>query len=564
MTKRILILSLTILTVTIVFYGDSAFAQILSSDRVITWTPGVTGGIPNRSTVCATLSPSGGDDAPAINSAISNCLAGQVVQLNTGTFTIQSNVTINKGVTLRGQGPAKTILNETGTPGGYQLITLGAGSGMSSVISVSSGYTRGSTLITLSDASSINAGDYIFINQLNENTTTTVSSSGTGGTCTWCGADDNGSGGGVRTLGQMLRVVAKSGNNLTLEKGLYWNYVASALPQVRKITMVENAGIEALRLTQPLTYPVSHLLEISHCANCWAKNIEIKYGKQRHVEVRYSYRYEIRDSYFHLADSYGQDHGYCVTLWDGATDGLIENNLMDHCLLAVTFSGPVTGNVIAYNYSVNNQYTIDSQFLEGDYSFHGSHAYFNLLEGNYGTAAQQDDYWGSNSHNTWFRNRFRGWLPGKIEDLHAVLMDADQTYANFVGNVLGDPNVSPAYLRYETYNQTVSCYYNAPDIYKIGYGGGTGDCTWNSDDNTNAYTTILRHGNYDYYDNSVVWDASIPDHVIPNSYYLSAKPIFFGTLPWPPIGSDLSPMTGTLPAESRYLHVLKAPQVSLP
>src|SRR5262245_30606480 len=62
------------------------------------------GGIPNRSTVCATLSPLGGgsNDQPQIQSAINSCSAGQVVSLSAGTFTISegSYVLINKGITV--------------------------------------------------------------------------------------------------------------------------------------------------------------------------------------------------------------------------------------------------------------------------------------------------------------------------------------------------------------------------------------------------------------------------------------------------------------------------------
>jgi hypothetical protein len=70
------------------------------------------GGIPNRTAVCATVNPIGGgsDDAPNINTAITNCTAGQVVQLGAGTFSVYSQasghspINLNKGVTLRGTG----------------------------------------------------------------------------------------------------------------------------------------------------------------------------------------------------------------------------------------------------------------------------------------------------------------------------------------------------------------------------------------------------------------------------------------------------------------------------
>ena len=66
------------------------------------------GGIPNRTTVCATVNPKGGgaDDLADIQNAINICPAGEVVQLGAGTFTISMSEYINldRGITLRGSG----------------------------------------------------------------------------------------------------------------------------------------------------------------------------------------------------------------------------------------------------------------------------------------------------------------------------------------------------------------------------------------------------------------------------------------------------------------------------
>ncbi|MGB5660025.1 MAG: hypothetical protein WBO54_11130, partial [Thermoanaerobaculia bacterium] len=52
-----------------------------------------------------------------------------------------------------------------------------------------------------------------------------------------------------------------------------------------------------------------------------------------------------------------------------------------------------------------------------------------------------------------------------------------------------------------------------------------------------------------YFTGSTVWDPTISDHDLPNSYYLTSKPSFFGDLRWPAFGSDLSPRIGSLPAK---------------
>jgi hypothetical protein len=67
------------------------------------------GGIPTRTTVCATVNPLGGgkDDFTNIQNAINNCPTGEVVQLGAGAFTVKLAdlpIQISSGITLRGTG----------------------------------------------------------------------------------------------------------------------------------------------------------------------------------------------------------------------------------------------------------------------------------------------------------------------------------------------------------------------------------------------------------------------------------------------------------------------------
>ena len=94
--------------------------RMFPADRVTTWHPGVPGGVPARSKVCATLSAArygnGVVDATVdIQAAIESCPTGQVVLLSAGTFTINSGniIMIDKGVTLRGAGAGQTTLQKT-------------------------------------------------------------------------------------------------------------------------------------------------------------------------------------------------------------------------------------------------------------------------------------------------------------------------------------------------------------------------------------------------------------------------------------------------------------------
>src|SRR5215813_4366728 len=107
MTKTIFTIALAALALVAPAFGDS-----VPSNRRIDWTyTGVPGGIPNRTTICATFSP--GATAAQINSAIAACNNG-VVYLNAGTYSsasLNGTITLNKtNVTVRGAGADQTIL----------------------------------------------------------------------------------------------------------------------------------------------------------------------------------------------------------------------------------------------------------------------------------------------------------------------------------------------------------------------------------------------------------------------------------------------------------------------
>jgi hypothetical protein len=60
----------------------------------------------------------------------------------------------------------------------------------------------------------------------------------------------------------------------------------------------------------------------------------------------------------------------------------------------------------------------------------------------------------------------------------------------------------------------------------------------------------LVHGNN--IRGQISWDPSIPDHVLPDSYYLSNQPSFFRGLAWPSIGGDQPIGVGSIPAKIRH------------
>jgi hypothetical protein len=65
----------------------------------------------------------------------------------------------------------------------------------------------------------------------------------------------------------------------------------------------------------------------------------------------------------------------------------------------------------------------------------------------------------------------------------------------------------------------------------------------------NVRATLIRHGNWDRVNNAVMWDPNIPDHTIPASMLYSSRPAWWDAdFAWPPIGPDLTPIVGIIPA----------------
>src|SRR5207253_5381375 len=112
--KSLFLFPLILLSLSLCSYAQ-LWSGILDTSRAIDWSQaGVIGGIPNRTSVCATLNP--GATATQINSAIASCPAGQVVFLNAGTYNLSSGILFSNksNVTLRGAGADQTKLVFTG------------------------------------------------------------------------------------------------------------------------------------------------------------------------------------------------------------------------------------------------------------------------------------------------------------------------------------------------------------------------------------------------------------------------------------------------------------------
>lgn len=556
-----------------------SLAEILPVERRIDWSQsGIPGGIPGRTTIFTTVNAAtygnGASDATsAIQAALTACPESQVVYIPAGTYRINGSLKIPSNVTLRGAGPQKTVLDARGSGNGFIIFDPDLEVWNPPLRAITGGLNKNSTVITVGDTTGISVGSYLKISQLNDSAYVTIT--GVGGNCTWCDEGYN----GTRSMGQTVEVVSKNGNSIGIIPGLFFTYSSSLSPaaSVQK-PGVRFAGVEDIQVYMNNTgYTVN--FQMNGAAYCWIKNVESNYADGDHVRVFSSYRCEVRDSYFHDAFSHlpGQTDADII-IASKSSGILVENNILRRLHASVMLNWGASGNVIAYNFSEGNFDSRVPNCLFADLSAHGAHPMFNLWEGNVVGMLNPDSYWGSSSHNTGLRNWMKGTteirnpLVGRgpeqkdscwwaVQNTRAVALDFACRYYSLLGNVVGSSEMlnltyyNNGSRKIPAFPQSVApasrSYDNATYGFSFGY-ASSGDDGTSAFANQQPYSTAFLHGNVNLVDTTVAWDSNTADRTLPPSLYLTAKPEWFGNVPWPPIGPDVAGYTNKIPAQLRY------------
>ena len=563
------------------------WSPILNSSQAIDWSnPGV-GSIPARPTNCASLTPSA--SLSQINSALASCPSGETVYLTAGTYSILGTINVPSNVTLRGAGANLTILNAVGTGGG-NVINLGAGSVRYAPVQITGGATAGSSSITVSNASDISVGSYLAIAETNNSSY--VSSSGSEGTCSWC--DGGWTSSGSLARGQIVAVTSVSGSTVTISPGLYTAYTHS--PIAVQFNMAESyAGVESLQVYANNTGYNSNF-GMSACAYCWVKGVESNYTDGDHVEVYWGYHDEIRDSYFSNAFLHTPGtHDSDIQIALKTSASLVENNIIERTHQSVILEWGAAGNVISYNYTMGEFDSGSTNVVIGGIDFHGAHPQFNLLEGNVLTSIYGDSVWGTSSQTTAFRN----WVIGTnrictptsgrgtvvcsgsnghsgFQAARAMDMSYLSTRNNFVGNVIGSSQMQSLIGYSSPLTQSASVEYPAPRSYDAvaygwSFGYGEADDTGTADTGcaggvapchlAGTSATDILQGNFSNIGSSTTWVGNAVLS-LPTSFYLSGKPSWWGSLPYPATGPDVSGGNGPgghsygNPAQACYFNVM--------
>jgi hypothetical protein len=576
------------------------WSGIISSSRAIDWSSaGVIGGIPNRTTICATLNP--GATAAQINSAITSCPSGQVVFLNAGTYNLAGGIIFNNksNITLRGAGPDQTFLVFSAGSGcagwsGADVCfmtsdTGDAGDGnYSNAATWTAGYSVGTTSITLGNIttgsiSNLQIGSQIFLDQLDDASDTgQVYVCSAAGVCSTSGSSGNGRSG--RGQVQPVRVTSISGSGpwtIGITPGIRMPNIASGKsPEAwwDKGLPIQNDGLESVTIDNtPNSACCINGIFIMNGYNNWVKSIRSVNAAQKHVWLYQTTHTTIRDSYFYGSQP-TSDH-YATDTFVGA-DNLIENNIFQHMGFPMMNEGSI-GSVGAYNYAVDDYYTGTPVGSALDWQQAASYQHsvgdaFILWEGNLGVGMTSDDVHGTSNFGTAFRNYWNGRdmaggsSGGKTSQTNAVILNAYNRFYNIIGNVLGTTGYHNNYT-----SDLLSLTNCNTSIYALGWGGNCGNGSLPNDILT--VTTMMRWGNFDTSSAAIRFVAGevpvgislfanpIPSsNSLPNSFYLNAKPSWWGTMPWPAIGPDItggnvSGVAGHVyltPAANCYLNVM--------
>jgi hypothetical protein len=476
-------------------------------------------------------------------------------------------LTIPSNVVLRGAGPKQTILSASGSNSGFIRFGSGAVPTTSSSTAIVGGCGAKSASVTLQNAAAVTVGSYLMITQLNDSSY--VSNTTTNGTCTWC---DGGIGwNGTRLQGQIVEVVAVSGNTVGISPGLFVDYTRSPLATPVNVS-ARNAGVENLQVYMNNTGFTANF-RMEGVVHSWIKNVESNYTDGDHVQMQWSFRNEIRDSIFHNGFTHAPGNTESsIFIANKSTGILVENNVLRRLHAGVMLNWGAAGNVIAYNYFDGNFDSAGVNSLFPSISLHGAHPMFNLFEGNIGAKFDADFYWGSSSHSVLFRNWFKGatqiWGPltGRgpeqtsgaywaSQALAAIDISQTARYYSLVGNVVGsDWQKSLGKWTPMVVAPTERSYYttNNPFGYTFGY-ANLSDSGGNSGNTNLPFTTAIIHGDYDYVTGLTRWDANIATRSLPASMYKPSKPTWFGAMPWPALGPDAGNVAlATIPAKACF------------
>jgi hypothetical protein len=320
-------------------------------------------------------------------------------------------------------------------------------------INVSGKPDRGNNIITAASVTNLQAGDFVQIFNAD-------------GPQAW----------GFPQESQIVRILTKRGNDLKLDMKLGLDF--DQKPQIRKINMVKNVGIQGVHVRRARAADAKETSNIhfKRAFNGFARDCMSSWLERGGVQAFMSRNIIVERCLIHHAFDYGGGgQGYGILFNVGSTNCRATNNKLWTLRHHIQLSIGANHCVISYNSS-------EPEYKAGqDTHIHGFFTHNNLFEGNTGRELGSDRRGGrAGLHIAFFRNRF--------DTIRGTSKEKGAGYFLFAGNVANKHSIR-----------------------------------------SNLLHNVLQIGNS--------WNKDQPKETeLPPSLYLNKKPAFLKGLSWPVFG----------------------------
>ena len=398
------------------------------------------------------------DSTASINAAINAATAGQVVYLPTGTYLIDSTISIGHTrdeITIRGDGPGLTIIKPDPSVTSLQnMMSIGTNYSYSegTLTPVTAGKTLFSTALTVASSAGFSVGEVINIGIESDYDNARIQA----GKAVVIEVF-----GDSFPLTHLARITSIAGNVLNIHPGLPIDGTyGDVLVRQKSDPAIQTSliGLEDLTIDGDENTGIQNGLSIDQTDRTWISNIQIKGYSNYGIYMNETYKNELRHSIIGPGRAAGTNSAGIIVGRHCAS--LIEDNIVKRNSSTVQENAGAMGNAWLYNLFAEN--TSGNDVLLN----HGPHNIQNLYEGNIGHSWKADGYFGGASHYIMLRNWFHG--STDTGTINSFSMAANRWTRNFalVGNVVGWDGVSNGQRVYG--NPNIGNY-NA-----IGFAGPTG------------------------------------------------------------------------------------------
>jgi hypothetical protein len=345
------------------------------------------------------------------------------------TLNVTSTSTVSLGETFDDWKVSLTYLDYeyNSAPG----ISIGANQDYlwPSISTVTGNPQRGSTSITLSDASTISVGNIIRIAVRVKATLDDFLN------MTPRASPMISAGGFDYVERQNTRVTAKVGNVLTIEPALIIDVPESSTPRVAKWSnYCTRVGLEDLTIGGTNSTTANGLISMFQTWNSWIYNVESHNNPNYHISTGDTLFSEIRNTW--AGWRLGSGTNGSALLVASATSFLVEDGVFFSNFPALQINGSTKGSAFIGLFTDFGEFTgTGSATIITNHSPGNS---YNLYEHNKTIQIQSDGYHGGENTSTWFRNKVDRYLVSSRWGYHTTQ----------IGNVVGIENVFNATFSY--------------------------------------------------------------------------------------------------------------------